>query len=360
MNEMIRALLDFTRLRNRCRYRACTIGSVKAFALERYGRPERVTCREFPEPSCGPGDLLVEMKAASINPVDIKIRQGAMKVLIKDRFPLTLGCDVSGVVVKTGKDVTRFAEGDEIFARLRKERIGSLAERVLVHEDVAAHKPKRLTHAEAASLPLVGLTSLQAMVGIGGLTRGQRVLVHAGSGGVGTFAIQLAKHLGATVATTASGKNHALVEKLGAVESVDYRTERFEDVVAPCDVVFDTQGGETLERSFKVVKRGGVVVTIGGKPDGKFAKAWGLNPVLVLALGFMMRKVTRLAQQTGSRFEYLFMRPDGAELSQIGALVESGAIVPVIDSTFPFADALAAMARVEAGRAVGKVVVVRE
>ena len=231
--------------------------------------------RDHPDPVPGPGDLLLEMRAASVNPVDFKIRGGGVKVLVKDRFPLVLGSDVSGVVASVGPGVTRFAPGDEVFARLRKDRIGSFAERVLVDEALAVKKPPNLTHAEAASIPLVGETSFQALVELGKLDKDQRVLIHAGSGGVGTFAIQLARHLGATVVTTASARNRALVEGLGASEVIDYRTQRFEDVAAPCDVVLDTQGGETLERSFRVVKEGGVVVTIGGKPDAKFAKAWG-------------------------------------------------------------------------------------
>jgi NADPH:quinone reductase-like Zn-dependent oxidoreductase len=331
---------------------------MKGFAIDRYGGPEALTLRDLPEPEPGPGDLLLEIRAASVNPVDFKIRSGGLKVLVKDRFPLVLGSDASGVVARVGPGVTRFAPGDEVFARLRKDRIGTFAERVLVDDAVAAKKPANLTHAEAASIPLIGLTSLQALLEIGKLEKGQRVLIHAGSGGVGTFAIQLARHLGATVATTASSRNRSLVEGLGASEIVDYRTQRFEDVVAPCDVVFDTQGGETLERSFRVVKEGGVVVTIGGKPDAKFAKTWGLNPILVLALGIMMRKVTRLAREKRARFEFLFMRPDGGQLAEIAALLEGGVIRPVLDRTFPFLETKEALAYVESGRAVGKVVVV--
>lgn len=330
---------------------------MKAFALDRYGGPDVLALRDFPEPEPGPTDLLVEVRAASVNPVDFKIRSGGVKVLVKDRFPLVLGCDCSGVVLRVGDRVTKFAPGDEVFARLRKERIGTFAERTLIDESVAAKKPTNLTHPEAASIPLVGVTSWQALVEIGKLGKGQRVLIHAGSGGVGTFAIQLARHLGATVATTASAKNRELLTRLGAHQVVDYKTERFEDVVAPCDVVFDTQGGETLERSFVVLKPGGVVVTVGGKPDAKFGKAWGLNPVLVLALRFMMRKVTRLAKEKNAHFEYLFMRPDGEQLAAIGALLESGTIVPVLDRIFPFAATKEAVAYVEAGRSVGKVVI---
>ncbi|WP_394841897.1 NADP-dependent oxidoreductase [Pendulispora brunnea] len=330
---------------------------MKAFAIDRYGGPEMLSLRDLPEPEPGPGDLLVEIRAASVNPVDFKIRSGGVKVLVKDRFPLVLGSDVSGVVMRVGPGVTRFAPGDEVFARLRKDRIGGFAERVLVDEAFAVRKPAKLTHAEAASIPLVGLTAYQALIEIAKLEKGQRVLIHAGSGGVGTFAIQLARHLGATVATTASSRNRALVEGLGASEVVDYKTQRFEEVVAPCDVVFDTQGGETLERSFRIVKEGGAVVTVGGKPDAKFAKAWGLNPVIVLALGFLMRKVTRLARERRATFEYLFMRPDAEQLARIAALLDDGVIRPVVDRTFPFAQTKEALAYVESGRAVGKVVV---
>jgi alcohol dehydrogenase len=333
---------------------------MKAFGLDRYGGPDVLTLRELPEPVPGPTDLLVEVHAASVNPVDFKIRGGGVKVLVKDRFPLVLGCDCSGEVVSVGAAVTKFAPGDLVFARLRKDRIGTFAERALVDEAVAAKKPPNLSHAQAASIPLVGLTSWQALVDIGKLKAGARVLVHAGSGGVGTFAIQLARHLGAVVITTASAKNRELMMRLGATQVVDYKSERFEDVVEPCDVVFDTQGGETLERSFKVVKPGGVVVTVGGSPDAKFAKAWGLNPVLTLVLRFMMRKVTRLARERNAHFEYLFMRPDGEQLAEIGSLLESGLILPVLDRTFPFAETKEAVAYVEAGRSVGKVVVVRD
>jgi alcohol dehydrogenase len=332
--------------------------AMRAFAIDRYGGPEVLTMRDLPEPEPGPGDLLVEIQAASVNPVDFKIRSGDVKVLIRDRFPLVLGCDCSGVVSRVGEGVTKFAPGDEVFARLRKDRIGTFAERALIDEVDAAKKPANLSHREAASIPLVGLTSWQALVDIGKVRAGQRVLVHAGSGGVGTFAIQLARHLGAVVATTASAKNHALVARLGATEVVDYKTQRFEDVVAPCDVVFDTQGGETLERSFAVVKPGGLVVTVGGTPDAKFAKAWGLNPLLVLALRFMMRKVTRLAREKNAHFEYFFMRPDGDELGAIATLLAKGTIEPVVDRTFPFAETKDAVAYVEGGHAVGKVVVV--
>jgi len=333
---------------------------MKAFAIDSYGGPEVVRARDLPEPEPGANDLVVDVRAASVNPVDFKIRSGRMKTLVKDRFPLVLGCDCSGRVVRVGAAVTKFAVGDEVFARLRLDRIGAFAERTLVDEALAVKKPAALSHAEAASIPLVGLTSWQALVEIGKVRPGDRVLVHAGAGGVGTFAIQLARHLGATVVTTASAKNRDLLIRLGATEVVDYKSVRFEEVVAPCDVVFDTQGGDTLERSFEVVKPGGIVVTIGGNPDAKFAKAWGLNPLLVLALRFMMRKVTRLAREKRVTFEYLLMRPEGEQLAAIAALLEARTIQPVLARTVAFEETPEAIAIVEAGHSVGKVVVVRD
>jgi NADPH:quinone reductase-like Zn-dependent oxidoreductase len=330
---------------------------MKAVRIHHYGNNDRVVVDDVPRPEPGADDLLVSVRAASINPVDFKIRDGKVKVLLRYRMPLTLGNDLSGVVEAVGANVTRFKVGDAIYARLDKQRIGALADYALVSESAAARKPERLSHEEAASIPLVGLTAWQALVEIGQLAAGQKVLIHAGSGGVGTFAIQLAKQLGAFVATTASARNAELVKRLGADQVIDYKATRFESAIHDCDVVFDTQGGETLERSFSVVRRGGVVVTVGGRPDGKFARAWGLNPLLVALLSLLARRVTRLARAHEARFEYLFMRASGEQLEKIGALLESGAIKPVIDRTFALADTRDALAYVESGRAVGKVVV---
>ncbi len=215
-----------------------------------------------------------------------------------------------------GPGVTKFKVGDAVYSRLDNDRIGAFAEYALVRESAAAKKPARLDYVQAASLPLVGLTAWQALIDLAQLQAGQKVLIHAGSGGVGTFAIQLAKHLGAHVATTASAKNHALVKSLGADVAIDYKTTRFEEVAKDQDVVLDTQAGDTLLRSFEAVKPGGVVVTIGGRPDGKFARAWGLSLPLVWILGFLNRKVDRLARERRVRFEYLFMRASGEQLER--------------------------------------------
>jgi alcohol dehydrogenase len=328
---------------------------VKAWGIRRYKDPVELLELRRPEP--GPNDLLVKVRAASVNPVDFKIRDGGVKVLIPYKFPLVLGNDLAGDVEAVGVGVTRFKPGDAIYARLDKDRIGAFAEWALVSESACAPKPAGLDYAQAASLPLVGLTAWQALIEIGQLTHGQAVLIHAGSGGVGTFAIQLARHLGATVATTASAKNHELVRSLGADLAIDYKTTRFEEVVHDQDVVFDTQGGETLLRSFQSVKRGGVVVTVGGVPDGKFARAWGVSLPIIWALTFMTRKITAAAKQSGARFEYLFMRPSGDQLAEISKLVDQRALKPVLDRRFPFDATREAVAYVETGKAVGKVIV---
>lgn len=328
---------------------------MKAQAIRAYKAP--LTLVELPRPEVGPGDVLVRVRAASVNPVDYKIRDGGVKVLIPYAFPLVLGNDLAGDVAAVGSAVTRFKPGDAVYTRLDKGRIGAFAEYAVVSEKSVAKKPERLDYVEAASLPLVGLTTWQALVDLAALRAGQKVLIHAGSGGVGTFAIQLAKHLGAHVTTTASAKNHALVRSLGADVAIDYKTTRFEDVAKEQDVVFDTQAGDTLLRSFDALKRGGVVVTIGGKPDGKFARAWGLSLPLVWLLTLLNRKVDAAARKKDARFEYLFMHASGEQLEKIGALVDQGVIRPVVDKIFPLEGAADAVAYVESGRAVGKVVI---
>jgi NADPH:quinone reductase-like Zn-dependent oxidoreductase len=328
---------------------------MRALAIRRYQTP--LEMMELPRPSPGPHDLLVRVRAASVNPVDFKIRDGLVKVLTPYSFPLILGNDLAGDVEAIGPAVTRFKAGDAIYSRLDTGRIGAFADYALVSQSAAAKKPARLDYVRAASLPLVGLTAWQALIDVARLRAGQKVLIHAGSGGVGTFAIQLAKHLGAQVATTASAKNHALVKSLGADVAVDYKTTRFEEVTRDQDVVFDTQGGDTLLRSFGAIKPGGVVVTIGGRPDGKFARAWGLSLPFVWILALLNRKVDRLARERSARFEYMFVRASGEQLEEVGALVDQGVIQPVLDRTFPMEAAADAVSYVESGRTVGKVVI---
>ncbi len=330
---------------------------MKAAFIRRYGGNNVVELGEQPMPQVGPGELLVEVHAASVNPVDFKIRDGMLKMMVPFRFPLILGNDFSGVVKAVGAGVTRFRPGDAVFARMDKQRIGAFAEFALVAEADAAAKPANLSHIEAAAVPLAGLTAWQALFELGGLQAGQKVLIHGGSGGVGSFAIQFARHAGATVATTVGARNADLVRSLGADIVVDYKSQRFEDFVSDYDLVFDTQAGDIQHRSFAVLKRGGVLVSIAGKPDGRLARQWGLNPLLAMLLDFFSRKTLRLAKQHGVRYEYLFMHPSGEQLAQIGRLLEAGSARTIIDKVFSLAQVREALAYSEAGHATGKVVV---
>ena len=330
---------------------------MKAAYITGYGGPEKLQVGDRPVPLIGPHDLLVQVKAASINPVDYKIRMGMLRIMQAYRMPLILGQDLSGVVTEVGAKVSRFKPGDEVFARLDKSAIGAFAEFAAVRESDAAVKPANLTHVEAASIPLVGLTAWQVMQDMMGLKPGQTVLIHAGSGGVGTFAIQLAAHLGARVATTASSRNTDLMRRLGADIVIDYHTQRFEDVVKDPDLVFDTQGGDILLRSIAITRPGGMVITIGGIPTPRVMQEWGLARWKQWLAAFMTRKPRVLAARRGVRFDYHFMSPSGAQLAAIGHLLEQKAIVPVVDKVFPLDQAREAMAYVEAGHATGKVII---
>ena len=330
---------------------------MKAALIDRYGSNDLVKVTDVSVPVIGPMDLLVRVHAASVNPLDTKTRDGKLKTLLKYRFPLVLGNDLSGVVSNVGAQVTRFRKGEAVYARLDKDRIGAFAEFAVVREGAAALKPTNLTFEEAASLPLVALTAWQALVEIGKLRANQRVLIHAGSGGVGSVAIQLAHHLGAAVFTTVGQRNVELVKRLGADVAIDYRAARFEDVATDCDVVLDSAGGDTLVRCFECVKAGGVVVSIGGTPSAAFARSWGLNPIVVLALSVMSRKATAAARRHNARYEYLFMRADGEQLTEVTRLVEGGVIRPLVDRVFPLEQVRDALAYSESGRATGKVVI---
>src|SRR5688572_9129956 len=331
---------------------------MKAALIERYGGNDAVRVADTDVPTFGATDLLARVHAASVNPVDFKTREGQLKRLLKYRFPLVLGNDLAGVVVDTGSGVTRFKQGDEIYARVDKNRIGTFAEFAAVRDGAAALKPTNLTFEEAASLPLVALTAWQALVEIGKLEANQRVLIHAGSGGVGSVAVQLARHTGATVFTTAGKRNVELVKRLGAKVAIDYRSERFEDVAKDCDVVLDSAGGNTLVRCFECVKPGGVVVSINSStPSPAFARSWGLNPIIVFAIRLLSRKTLAAARKHRARYEYFFVRADGEQLRKIARLVESGAVTPLVDKVFPLDEVRDALAYSESGRATGKVVI---
>jgi len=311
----------------------------------------------MPIPELREDEVLVEVHAAGVNLLDAKIRGGEFKLILPYRLPLVLGHDVAGVVVKVGTQVRQFTPGDEVYARPDDFRIGTFAEFVPVKEASLALKPKNLTMEEAASIPLVGLTAWQALVEKAELKKGQKVFIQAGSGGVGTFAIQLAKHLGATVATTTSATNVALVKSLGADVVIDYKTQDFEVVLRDYDVVLNSQDGKTLEKSLRVLKRGGKLISISGPPDPAFGREIAAPGLVRLVMRLLSSGVRRKAQALSADYSFLFMKASGSQLREITRLIEAGAIRPVMDRVFPFSSTNEALAYVEAGRAKGKVVV---
>jgi NADPH:quinone reductase-like Zn-dependent oxidoreductase len=330
---------------------------MKAFIIDRYGSGGRVRAGEMPEPEMREDDVLVQIHAAGVNVLDSKIRSGEFKLLLPYRLPLILGNDVAGVVLKVGSRVRRFKPGDEVYARPDQDRIGTFAELISIKEDSVAKKPKNLTMEEAASIPLVGLTAWQALIEKANLRKGQKVFIQAGSGGVGTFAIQLAKYAGAVVATTTSTDNVDLVRSLGADIVIDYKKEDFGKVLSDCDVVLNSLDKVTLEKSLRVLKPGGRLISISGPPDPDFARDIGASWIWRLIMRFLSYGVRAKAKRHQIDYSFLFMRANGDQLTQITSLIDSGIVRPVVDRVFPFESTKDAMAYVEAGRARGKVVV---
>lgn len=330
---------------------------MKAMIIEKYGKNVPLIMAEQPMPNIGEHDVLVEIHAASLNPIDYKIKEGKMKLLLNYKFPLILGNDFSGVVVKVGDRVNSFKPGDEVYGRPRKNRIGTLAEYIAVHEEDICLKPQNLTFEEAASIPLIGLTTYQAFVDILQIQKGQKILIHAGSGGVGTFAIQLAKLMGAYVATTASEKGYELVKSLGADLIINYKKENFEDVLTGYDAVFDTLGGEALEKSFRILKPGGQIVSISGIPNARFGLEAKLGWMKTTLLSIVSRKITAQEKRSQTSYHFLFMKPSGEQLQVIKDFIEGGFIKPIIDKVYPLKDVEQAFNYLESGRAKGKVVI---
>ncbi|MBZ9763384.1 NADP-dependent oxidoreductase [Mesorhizobium sp. CA8] len=330
---------------------------MKAFVVDKYGKKGTLRLAEVPEPDLQDNDVLVAIHAAGVNLLDIKIRDGEFKPILPYRAPFILGHDVAGIVVRVGSKVRRFKPGDEVYARPRDGRVGTFAQSIAMNEADVALKPKNLSMEEAASVPLVGLTAWQVLVEKANLKKGQKVFIQAGSGGVGTFAIQLAKHLGATVATTASAASTDLAKSLGADIVVDYKKDDFEKVLQGYDVVLNSQDAKTLEKSLHVLKPGGRLISISGPPDPEFASEKGLNVVLKLVLRLLSHGIRRRAKRAGVGYSFLFMRAQGDQLGKITSLMESGVIRPVVDRIFPFEQTNEALAYVETGRAKGKVVI---
>lgn len=331
---------------------------MRALVLTRYGGPEAMELREVPQPEPGPGEVLIRVHAAGLNPVDYKIREGALKAIQRYRLPVVMGCELAGVVEKTGAGANGFKPGDRVFCRVAKDGLGAFAEYAVVHQDLLAKVPDGLDLVTAAGIPLAGLTALQALRDELQLGPGQSVFISGGAGGVGTFAIQIAKWLGARVVTTASPRGRALVERLGADEVIDYTAERFQDRLSGLDGAFDLMGGETLDATFGVVRPGGMVVSVAGLPEPETArKDLNLGPLMTAAFWVVSRKLRALARRQGVRYRFLFMHPSGAELAELAGLVAAGRLDPIVDKVFPFSEIAAAMAYLEAGRAKGKVIV---
>ena len=330
---------------------------MKAFIVDRYGHREILRAGEVPEPVLQADEVLIQVHAAGVNLIDAKLRNGEFKLILPYRTPFVLGHDVAGVVVGVGPRVCQFKAGDEVYARPDDLRIGTFAEFIAVREDSVAIKPRNLTMEEAASIPLVGLTAWQALVEKAELKQGQKVFIQAGSGGVGTLAIQLARHLGATVATTTSAGNAALVKGLGADVVIDYKTDAFEQRLHDYDVVLNSQDDSTLSKSMAVLKPGGHIVSISGPPDPRFAEDIGAPWLVRQVMRALSWRVRRQARRRQISYAFLFMKASGSQLKQIASLIESGAIRPVVDKVFPFESTNEALAYVESGRAKGKVVI---
>lgn len=327
---------------------------MRAFVVTKYREPLREA--DVPEPIVGDRDVLVQVQAAGLNPLDEKIRLGEFKQILPYKLQLILGNDVAGTVLQVGAKVRGFKPGDEVYGRPDQDRIGTFAERIAVAEDDLALKPASASMEEAGSLPLVALTAWQALVEQGNVRPGQKVLIHAGAGGVGSIAIQLAKHLGATVATTASGSNAGFVRDLGADIVIDYRTQDFEQLLSGYDLVLDSLGGENLEKSLRVLKPGGKAIGISGPPDPAFARKAGLSPVLRLAITVLSSKIRRQARKLGVSYEFLFMRASGDQLRQISALVDDDVLRPTVGRVFSFDQTPEALQSLAAGGIRGKAV----
>ncbi len=330
---------------------------MKAYTINRYSKEDALQLVDVAVPEINENEVLVEIHAASVNQLDVKTKTGEFKLLLPYKFPLILGHDVAGIITKVGSKVRQFKVGDEVFARPADFKIGTFSEYIAINETNIALKPQNISMEQAASFPLVALTAWQAFFEKASLQKGQKVFIQAGSGGVGTIAIQLAKHLGATVATTTSADNFDLVKSLGADIVIDYKTQDFETILKDYDLVLNSQDGKTLEKSMKILKSDGKVISISGPPDTTFAKELGLPWFMKTAFFFLSRKVKKQAKKLNVDYSFLFMQANGKQLSEISSLIEAGVIRPIIDKVFSFEQTNEAMSYVESGRAKGKVIV---
>lgn len=330
---------------------------MKAFIVNQYSKKDKLQLVEMPEPVLHDNDVLVQVYAAGVNVLDSKIRNGEFKLILPYKIPFVLGHDVAGIVIKVGTRVQQFKAGDEVYARPADHRIGTFAEYIAINEKDVAIKPQRLTMEEAASIPLVGLTAWQALIEKAHLKKGQKVFIQAGSGGVGTFAIQLAKHMGATVATTTSTANIDLVKSLGADIVIDYKKDDFEKILKDYDVVLNSQDTKTLEKSLRVLKPGGKLISISGPLDPGFAIEIGSPWYVSLITRLLSYRIRKKAKRRQVSYAFLFMKANGSQLNEITSLINAGIIQPVMDKVFPFEATNDALTYIEKGRAKGKVVV---
>ena len=331
---------------------------MKSLMITKYGDVNSsLEEQEVPKPAVKANQILIKTYSSSFNPIDYKIVSGAYKALGKLSFPAGIGRDVSGIVDEVGKNVRKFKTGDKVYSRFNESFVGSMAEYVLSNVEDTALMPSNLGFDESASIPLVGLTTYQALVDVAKLSKGESVLIHAGSGGIGTFAIQLAKHLGAKVTTTTSSKNVSFVKGLGADKVIDYTSQNYLDEGAAFDVVYDTLGGDHTLNSFNVLKEGGRVLSIAGTIDSITAEQFGLNKFIRMILAFQARKVTRTASKMNATYRFLYMSPNGEQLKKIAKLYESGKLKPILDKTYKFSESIQALEYLSKGHAKGKVVV---
>ena len=330
---------------------------MKAYAIQKYGKdqPLEMINKAIPKPAAT--QVLIEVRAVAVNVLDVKIKHGDFKQILKYNMPLVLGNDVAGVVTKVGKDVKKFKVGDIVYAYPGAKEIGTFSEYTAISEPALAVAPQNVSAAAASGVPLVGLTAWQALVEKANVQPGQKVFIQAGTGGVGSIAIQLAKHLGAYVATTAAAKNEAMLKKLGADIVIDYKTQDFETELEDYDVVLHSQDAQTLEKSLHILKPGGCLISISGPPDPAYAKAAGLPLLLQFAIKGLSFKVRRAAKKLGVSYSFLLVRPEGMQLQEITKLIESGIIKPIVDTVYDFKDTPKALDHVESGRSKGKVVI---
>ncbi|MXO04452.1 NADP-dependent oxidoreductase [Flavobacterium sp. HBTb2-11-1] len=330
---------------------------MKAYILPKYGKEEKLLLSDVKIPEIGDYEVLVEIHAASINQLDLKIKNGDFKLILPYQLPLILGHDIAGIVVETGSKVSRFKIGDQIYGRAADFHIGSFTEYIAVNENDLALKPKNISMEQAASIPLVGLTVWQAFAEKAKLGKGQKVFIQAGSGGVGTIAIQFAKHLGAFVATTASEKNFDMLKELGADIVIDYKKDNFENILKDYDMVLNSQDVKTLEKSLTILKPVGNIVSISGPPTPEFAKSIGASAIIRFILWLTSLKIRNRAKNLNINYSFLFMKANGKQLEEIGSLLESKAIKPVVDKVFSFEQTNDAFEYIDKGHAKGKVVV---